>query len=499
MSFFSNLWASIKIFISNFTADYGHVVNLLVIAALVILASVFVWRGFALILRARKKTSQMENDPAPRDVVERASQSLSDAIKIETITGNAHGITELKKFLRARYPNVFEKMDAADLAGGSLILRWRGAAETAPVLFCAHMDTVPVEGQAWEGFPFSGSLENGVVYGRGALDCKNVLIGTLEAAESLIQEGFVPSRDIYFAYGSDEETGGSDGAANIAKVFEEKGVSFDFIIDEGGNIAQAHLGNKNFPAALIAVAEKGQATYRVSAQMQPGHAAMPPAHTALGVVCECVCRIEQAPMHKRILPIVNKCLKISAPALSIPAQLLVANLPYTKRLLFHFTKHNLQLSALLHTTFAATQANASSAPNVLPELAEIYINARTLQGDTTDGVLEYLRSLLADLPVTVEIISSSEPSEITPISGAQYGLVAATVTETFGRLACVPIVMPAGTDTKHYSHLSKNVLRFMPFSADAESFATVHGANERISQESLAQGVLFYKNLMKKI
>lgn len=499
MSFFSDFWASFKIFVSNFTAKWGNLVNFLIVAALILLAAVFMWRGVALVLRARKKTSQMENKPAPADVVQHASESLSGAVKIETITGNASGIVELKKFLRARYPAVFEKMYAADLAGGSLILRWRGAVETAPVLFCAHMDTVPVEGQAWEGFPFSGSLENGVVYGRGALDCKNVLIGTLEAADSLIKEGFVPSRDIYFAFGSDEETGGNDGAAKIAKVFEEKDIAFDFIIDEGGNIAQAHLGNKKFPAALIAVAEKGQATYRISAQMQPGHAAMPPAHTALGVVCECVCRIEQAPMHKRILPIMNKCLKISAPALSIPAQLLVANLPYTKRLLFHFTKHNLQLSALMHTTFAATQASASSAPNVLPELAEIFVNARTLQGDTTDGVLEYLRSLLADLPVTVETIASSEPSEITPIGGAQYGLVAAAVTETFGKLTCVPIVMPAGTDTKHYSHLSKNVLRFMPFAADAETFATVHGGNERIPQESLAQGVIFYKNLMRKI
>lgn len=499
MSFLDNLWANIKIFSSNFTAKYAGAVNALFWILVIAIIGVVVWRAVVFIFRTSRQTSSIEKQVADKTLADRAAKSLSEAIQIPTISGNREGLLLFKKWLRMRYPNVFAQMSAADLAGGSLILRWHGTSENAPVLFCGHMDTVPAEGQAWRASPFGGKIADGEIFGRGALDCKSVIVAELEAVNRLIAEGFVPSRDVYFAFGCDEETGGNDGAAKIAKVFEDKGVLFDFIIDEGGYISPAHLGCKKFPAALIGVAEKGVATYRVSATTHASHAAMPPAHTTLGTICECVCRIEQAPMHKKLLPIVRRSLRYSAPALPLIGQAVVANIEYSKNLFYHFTKHNLHLSTLFHTTFAATQACGSAAANALPELAEASINVRILQGDTTQGVMEHLCALLADLPVTVEMIHGHNPSKITQVDGMQYGRVAAAIEETFGHLACVPIIIPMSTDTKHYEPLSQNILRFMPFVADEGQIAAIHGPDERISCESLAQGVMFYQNVLRKI
>lgn len=103
-------------------------------------------------------------------------------------------------------------------------------------MFCGHLDVVPA-GEGWQENPFSGRTDaDGYIIGRGAIDCKNVVIGLFEAVDSLIKEGYTPSRDIYLSFGHDEETGGAEGAAKMAESFERRGVRFEAIIDEGGYI-----------------------------------------------------------------------------------------------------------------------------------------------------------------------------------------------------------------------------------------------------------------------
>ena len=129
---------------------------------------------------------------------------------------------------------------------------------------------------------------------------------------------------MYLAFGCDEETGGKEGAAQIAKQLKMRGLHFDLILDEGTPISTAHLGKENFPAALLGVAEKGQATFRLTARQKAGHAAMPPQHTAAGYLSEAICRIEAAPLHKRLLPVMQQCLLFSAPAMGSLQRAMVA-------------------------------------------------------------------------------------------------------------------------------------------------------------------------------
>lgn len=501
MSFLKDLYASFVIFCSNFNARFGRLINWVLLVLLAALVILFVVRTARLSIRAKKMEHGMTMPPRDEKREQTLCKLLAAAVQVPTVTGDKGAMDKLYDLLKQRFPRIFETMRVTRLDSGALLLHWRSpdSAGKKPVLLCAHMDVVPADGQNWTGSPFSGQISDGFVRGRGSLDCKNVLIGLLSAAEELLEQGFAPGRDIYFAFGCDEETGGEQGAKAIAQELRRRGLHFEFILDEGSNITTEHLGAKDFPAALLGVAEKGAATFRLTARAKAGHAAMPPAHTAVGLLAEAICRIEAAPMHKRLLPVMRQCLETSAPAMGFAARTCVANLPATKHLLYHFTRHNLQISALLHTTFAVTQASGAPAANVLPETAEATVNARILQGDTGEGVLAYLQALLADLPVTVETVSSVEPSPVTPPLGPVYQIITSAVEDTYGRLPCIPTVMPAGTDTKHYRDFADHIFRFLPFVTDPQTFSTVHGADERIDCQSFAAGVTFYETLMKKL
>ncbi len=123
-----------------------------------------------------------------------------------------------------------------------------------------------------------------------------------------------------------------------------------------------------------------------------------------------------------------------------------ANLPAAKRLLFWSLRRNPQLSALFHTTFAVTKIQGGSAANVLPETARATVDARLLQGDTGEKILDYLKALTADLPVTVEMSSCQQPSPLSPYQGNIYQTVVSAVEEIYGRISCIPVILPALVD-----------------------------------------------------
>ena len=284
MTFLNDLWASFQIFAGNFTDRYGLWVNgallLLVLAAV----GLFLWRSIRLGRRVRHTEAQLNLPEPSKKQSEEWCRKLSQAVSFPTVTGDKEAMSQFRSWLKESFPLVFSRLRLLDCPGDGLLFQWRcpEKGEKGPVLLCAHMDVVPTEGQNWTHPPFEGEIKEETVYGRGALDCKGTLCGILQAVEELLQDGFAPGRDVYLAFGCDEETGGKEGAAQIAKQLKMRGLHFDLILDEGTPISTAHLGKENFPAALLGVAEKGQATFRLTARQKAGHAAMPPQHTAAG-------------------------------------------------------------------------------------------------------------------------------------------------------------------------------------------------------------------------
>jgi carboxypeptidase PM20D1 len=173
-----------------------------------------------------------------------------------------------------------------------------------PVLITAHMDVVPVEAGTegeWTHPPFGGEIADGFVWGRGTLDTKAHLIAALEAVERLLEKGLTPARDVYLAFGHDEELTGEQGARQIAKLLAERGLTFDFVLDEGGCVVKGALPGIEKPVALVGVGEKGFCNVRLTAK-RTGATPHARAHTSVGVLAQAVCRLEAPLFNRGLLP-----------------------------------------------------------------------------------------------------------------------------------------------------------------------------------------------------
>ena len=201
----------------------------IVILIIVILAVIVSFRTIEFI--------DAEEETVPADIPSgmEGAEKLAEAIRLKTISyidpaKNDWG--EFMKFhalLEKRFPFFHGQCEKTVVNGYSLVYRWpakAGGGAAKPALITAHMDVVPVESGTendWKHEPFSGELAEGRIWGRGTLDTKAHIICAMEAAEKLIKEGFTPPRDVYFAFGHDEETGGKEGAVKYRGAFPSTG------------------------------------------------------------------------------------------------------------------------------------------------------------------------------------------------------------------------------------------------------------------------------------
>lgn len=482
--------------------------QIVLIVVLCLLLAAIAALGVLAVLRTKKVGTAEGVRLAPAAASEllsnHAAESLSHVLHFRTISrrpweeGDAGQFEVLRRYLELRYPHVHETMSHEVVADYALVYRWRAPHPSqGPVLLCAHQDVVPA-GKGWSHPPFDGEMDGGFVYGRGALDCKGTLIAMMESAEALCSVGFAPSRDIWFAFGFDEELGGAEGAAKVAALFKEKGVRFDMVLDEGGSVRKDFLGFTQ-PIALVNVTEKGCMNLRLTAKGQPGHASTPPAATALGVMSEAICRLERRRCPAAIEPTTSYFLKKTAPMLPQWDKLLVANLPYTRPLLFWDMGRVPEKNALIRTTMAVTMCSGGTAANVLPSEATAVVNCRVRHGQTCDEVLTYVRELLHDLDIKVEVLLKKEPSKVASIRCEAYDALTRAIHDVFGTVPVVPAEMSASSDGYHYESVGENVYRFIPFVLDEEEAARIHGPEERVPVEAMGRAVLFYTQLVREL
>ncbi|HEU5260007.1 MAG TPA: M20/M25/M40 family metallo-hydrolase [Gemmatimonadales bacterium] len=169
----------------------------------------------------------------------------------------------------------------------SLLYTWRGSDPSLkPILLTGDLDVVPVEPGTeakWQEEPFGGRIADGFIWGRGAIDNKSAIVGTLEAVEMLLGEGFRPVRTVYLAYGHDDEVGGMGGAREIAALLKSRGVGLEMVLDEGGVIGEGILPGISAPVALVGIAEKGFVSIELSARTAGRHSSLPPPQSTIGI------------------------------------------------------------------------------------------------------------------------------------------------------------------------------------------------------------------------
>jgi carboxypeptidase PM20D1 len=480
-----------------------------IMAALVLLAAVL------LVNTLRKGSRQLDVQPIPELAFDKAAaaERLAEAVRARTVSSltdptlNVDQFQQLHAMLQARYPKAHTVLKREVVNELSLLYTWQGSdASLRPILLMAHQDVVPVspgtESQ-WSVDAFSGTVKDGFVWGRGAWDNKGNLIAQLEAVELLAGAGFKPQRSIYLVSGADEEVGGHRGAQRIAEMLKERGVRLEFVIDEGMVIADGMIPGLRPPAAIVGVAEKGYVSALLKVTAAPGHSSMPPlaGTSAIAMMSAALQRIDAQPMPAQIGGVAREMFTTLAPEMNGFLRVAFSNLWLFGPVVQKQLEAGAGTNALLRTTTALTMAHAGNKENVLPGVAEATVNFRLLPGDTIAAVLERMRGQVAAVIGSgqFELVASPGASEATPISPSgseSFKLLNRTIREVFPGVVVTPGLYLAGSDSVHFLGLSDNVFRFSPVRVTSQDVGRLHGTNERISVDNLAELIRFYHRLL---
>lgn len=471
--------------------------------ALLIISAILLARTFRF---GRPRPPATPAEPIAFDL-DAAAAHLATAIACQTISRDTDTIEteefdKLHRRLAEMYPLVHTHLTQERIAEYSLLYTWPGSDPTLkPILLMAHQDVVPVDpttAAQWEQEPFAGQIADGYVWGRGTSDCKGQLIGELEAVEYLLRFGYRPQRTVYLAFGHDEEVGGS-GARAIAERLRARGVRLEAVIDEGGSVTEGMIPGVAGPVALIGNTEKGYLTLELTVTQPPGHAAMPPRHTAIGILARAIARLEAHPFPARLNAIMPMFAGIG-PALPFGLRLVLANAWLFGPLIRSVMSRATTTNAAIRTTAAVTMVSGGVKENILPAHARALVNLRLLPGDQITGITARIKHLIGDEQVQVTTWPHVDNHEAPPPSstdGPTFERLASTVRQIFGDIPVAPYTVIGATDARFYHTLCDNVYRFTPIVANKADMQRVHGVNERLSIDNLDKMIKFFIQLLR--
>lgn len=435
---------------------------------------------------------------------ERATKNLMSMIRCKTISYDDPSLINIAEFiafrnmLSVRFPLIHKTATVELVESTGLLFTIKGESDSAPTVLMAHYDVVPADEESWEKPAFEGILEDGVLWGRGALDTKVTLNGIMNATEMLLEQGFIPKNDLYLAFAGDEEVAGTAAPAMV-ELLHQRGVQPAMVIDEGGAVVEDIFPGVTQPCAVVGIAEKGMLNVELSLVSQGGHASAPPPHTLVGQLAQAVVRIESKPFPSRLTKPVAEMFDTLGRHSSFLYRMIFANLWCFLPLLDSICrKAGGELNAMMRTTCAFTMMEAGEACNVLPPNAAMRANLRLIGGETPDSALARLKSIANNPNIIFTNLYGMEPSSTSKTTGKHWELLSSVIRETWPGALVSPYLMVAASDSRHYSRISDGVYRFSAIALSKAERETIHGHNERIPVESIVKTVQFYLRLIRQ-
>jgi carboxypeptidase PM20D1 len=403
--------------------------------------------------------------------------------------------------LERLYPALHQSLEREVVDGHSLLFRWRGAEASDPLVLMAHIDVVPVVESEWAHAPFAADLvgegADAEIHARGAIDDKGALVAIAEAVEQLVADGFTPARDVYLAFGHNEETAGG-GAQAIVEVLKGRGIRPALVLDEGGAVVDGVIPGVTVPTAMVGVAERGVMTLLLTARDSGGHASTPPATPATARLARAIDRLHRNPSPPRLAPPVRAMLSTVAPHAPQPLRSVLRSLAVTGPLVaVVLSRLGPEMNAIVRTTAVATELSGAPGENVLATTARASINIRLLTGDTVAGAAERARRVIADPEVEIEVRHGSDPSPVSPWRGEAWRRLATTVRDTLGEdVVTTPYLQLGASDSRWFTAISDHVYRFTPFHLTRSERDALHAHDERIRVDVWLRGIGFYRELI---
>lgn len=419
---------------------------------------------------------------------------LQDLIRIPSENfGDRGDEQEIARYIHSSLAEVGIEAELIESAPGrtNVAARIKGASDRPGLVLHGHIDVVPADAKDWSVDPFSGVIQDGAVWGRGAVDMKDMDAMMLATVRSWARSGYQPPRDISLVFFADEEAGGSYGSrwmvANRPDVF----AGCNEAISEVGGFSIT-LENKA-RLYLIETAQKGIHWMRLVAEGRAGHGSMVHPDNAVTAVAEAVARIGNYEWPLRRTKSVDELLERVAEVLGVEydpndPEPLVARLGPVARL----------VGATLRNTANPTRLNAGYKENVIPQTASAVIDGRFLPG-FEDELNETIRTLAGE-KVRVETITSDIALEAA-FEGAMVENMVNSILAEDPEGIPVPYTLSGGTDNKALSQLGIKGYGFSPLKlpADLDFTALFHGIDERVPVESLKFGARVLDRFLRNV
>jgi acetylornithine deacetylase/succinyl-diaminopimelate desuccinylase-like protein len=409
------------------------------------------------------------------------------------------------------------------LGRGSIVTRVHGDGTGGdPLLLLSHLDVVPAETAGWSHDPFGGDLADGYVWGRGAVDMKSMVAMEVQVMRRLARAaraaGRNPAtdpipglrRDVIVCSTADEEAGGWHGADWLVNEHPEW-LRAAGALNEAGGISTTYGGVRFYP---IQVAEKGFVVYKIRVKGRWGHGSVPTPDNAAVLASRIVMRlVEPGPI--RLTPPVAAMIKRALPHLTARAAAAIAALVAAAQAAasegdegavaldptrIEATLRELcdpvlarTISAMIHDTISVGIVRAGVKYNVIPGIADLEIDCRTLPGTTQPAMLEELRRRIgAELCDRCEVECEQTGAAVSaPLDNPLYRILEAVVTTYDPDGVPLPFLAPFATDAKHLARIGVPTYGFSPLQVEEGDglLALMHADDERVGVQALRFGL----------
>ncbi len=376
----------------------------------------------------------------------------------------------------------------------NLVARLRGEGAGPTLCFLGHVDTVLADAGEWTHDPWSGVLEGGFLWGRGALDMKNQVAAEVAAAASLARSGWRPARgELLLVAVVDEETGGELGAQWITETHPEK-VRCDMLINEGGGACFEYGGRRTYG---VCCAEKGVFRFTVTTEGVAGHASMPGmGENALLKMAPVLERLGARQPSYRLTDEAREFLRGIGADDRDPEAAVARLREADARLATMF-------EPMLGVTFTPTKIHASEKVNVIPSRAELKVDCRVPPGLGEEEVRAGIAEVLGDdhdlrIEFTERVVGNR--------SAARSGLmdtIAAWIDRSDPGAVVIPVVLPGFTDSRHFRLAFPECVAYGFFPQRHQSLLEgtplIHGADERIDVRDLELATDCFRDLARTL
>lgn len=377
---------------------------------------------------------------------------------------------------------------------GNVVARFKGTGEKPPLLIYGHVDVVTAEADKWRHPPFAADLDEGCVWGRGALDMKDMVAYEIQCMELLARENPSLKRDVIFAATADEEVGGKLGAGWLVENHKDL-ILAEYGLSEGAG-STLQVAGKRFYG--VRTAEKGSSRFALRAVGQPGHGSIPKRETSVHVLARAVEALyeHRLPLHLTQTTIRYATTLAEAVGLDVSSGLTEAVLDDIASRLPSDLARSLQ--AVVRNTAVPTGLRAGTKINVIPSEAEAWVDARIVPGETPESLFREVRAVIGDgcqiTPIDEGLPQESEAGD------ALYQLIERVVQRHDPGSEVVPVMLSGATDARWVSRMGTKCLGFSPL-ALPQDFSTeglVHGHDERVPSAGLAWGAQVFYEIVRE-